>query len=470
MRTVLFSLSIALFIVTCAHAQFYEDVLRLATQDPGFNARSLGLGMTNTGIASDFSAVYSNPAGLGQIKRNEVSLGFSFFSYSNDASFWGSSTSFANNTTDLNTLGFVYSFPASQRSIVLAAGVGRTPMFTAGRSFKGFNPSSSMVHSIDQNLAYGLHLIDSVNQSPIQDSVLQRGHVLEDGVLNNWLLSGSMEVTENLYLGASLNFISGSYTRTKDFSEYDVYNIYDTSRYSVKYALDHWNFYQQTDISIKGFTAYLGLLYKFNAHTRVGFTIKLPTHHTIEADSTIGGMSVFDTKDNQTQTNTYSKNFPHKTTTYGVTTPFTLGGGFSIGGDEIMFAGDVQYTDWTELQFTDMQDYPMLENYNTYFTEKLTSVFNVHAGVEVHMPKTTLHLRGGFAYLPSPKKGDPPKNDQKFITGGLGILIAKTVMIDLGFSYGFWEISHFNYGNNPHSETTEKISTSTLMTTISYRL
>ena len=475
MRTVFLSLFAVILLISSAHSQGSEDALRLALQGPGFSARSLSLGMAYTGIASDYSAVYSNPAGLGQIKRNEISLGLSHFSYGNTSTFMGNSTSFTNSTTDLNDLGLVYSFPTTQGSLVLAFGYGRTPIFNSGLSFKGNNPYSSMVPSLDQTLAYELYLIDSHNETLIEDSVRQEGRVLENGGINNWLISGAVETAENLFLGVTLNFVSGSYEYTRNYAEYDSYDKYTFSRFDTNYAFDHLNLLQKIDGSISGFTARLGLLYKFNSHSRIGFNIKLPTSHTIEETYSADGKSVFDVPDRNGYTE-YTYGYAG-TTKYGVTTPFNFTAGFSVGGDGVMLASDVQYTDWTQLQFTDIEGDPTLDQYNSDFKEIFTSTFNFHVGAEVHIPQTTLRLRGGFAYLPSPYKADQSNNDQKFITGGLGVLVADALMIDVAFAHGFWETSHVNYDLNPNfynsdtplSETQEKISTNNVMATLSYR-
>jgi hypothetical protein len=61
-------------------SQSEEDARRLSYLGMGFGARALGLGTAYTGVANDYSAVYWNPAGLGQIGRNEVSLGLSHYS------------------------------------------------------------------------------------------------------------------------------------------------------------------------------------------------------------------------------------------------------------------------------------------------------------------------------------------------------------------------------------------------------
>ncbi|MDD5066821.1 MAG: hypothetical protein PHF84_07210 [bacterium] len=48
-----------------------------AYEDTGMGARSMGLAQAYTGLADDVNAVYYNPAGLGQLAKNELSLDFS---------------------------------------------------------------------------------------------------------------------------------------------------------------------------------------------------------------------------------------------------------------------------------------------------------------------------------------------------------------------------------------------------------
>ncbi len=456
--------------VVSAFSQYPEDALRLSTMGSGFGARSLGLGMTYTGIASDYSAAYWNPAGLGQIKRNEMSLGLSHLTHGNDATFMGNTTSFTNSTTSLNDLGLVYSFPTKQGSLVLAFGYGRNVDFTTGLSFKGFNPLSSMVPSLDGDLAYELYLVDSVGSTELEDSLEQRARVLEDGGLNNWMVSGAVEASENLFLGATLNFVSGSYSYNRDYSESDTHLKYEANRFGADYALAKWNVINTIDGEISGFTMRMGLLYKFTSRSRIGFNIKLPTSYTVREEYASDGTSVFDVPDQQ---GNYSYNYRIAgKTEYDVTTPFVFSGGISLAGEDIMLAADIEYTDWTQMKFSNAD--PYLEQYNSDIKEIFHPTLNLHGGLEFSVPETSLRLRGGFAYIPSPYKNDPTSYNQKFATGGLGVLLADVIMIDLGFSHGFWETSHVNYqhddvAGNPLSETKEKITTNNFMTTLSYR-
>jgi len=52
-----------------AFSQFIEDAIRFAQPNSGTGARALGLGNAYIGVADDFTSVWWNPAGLGQIKK-----------------------------------------------------------------------------------------------------------------------------------------------------------------------------------------------------------------------------------------------------------------------------------------------------------------------------------------------------------------------------------------------------------------
>jgi long-subunit fatty acid transport protein len=68
-----------------AFAQFPEDALRLSTPGFGVGARAMGMGNAYTGVASDFSAIYFNPAGLAQLTRGEFSMGMSYLNAQDDS-------------------------------------------------------------------------------------------------------------------------------------------------------------------------------------------------------------------------------------------------------------------------------------------------------------------------------------------------------------------------------------------------
>jgi hypothetical protein len=89
------------------------------------------------------------------------------------------------------------------------------------------------------------------------------------------------------------------------------------------------------------------------------------------------------------------------------------------------------------------------------------------AGAEYELGGTGFRLRGGFIYKTSPYEGDPSSFDQKYITGGIGIPLSGSSMIDVAYARGWWETFRLNYDNT--SKTSEQITTNTILATFSYR-
>lgn len=483
------SLFVILFLVTSVKAQFIEDGLRLGTPGLGVGARSLGLGTAYTGVANDYSAMYWNPAGLGQLGMNEFSIGLSNLSFSNTSTYYGESQKTSNNTTALNAAGLVYVVPTARGSLVFAMGYGRQNEFTSALSFKGFNPNSSIVQAWaadgaqlpkDYTIAEYLQLAyaDTLNNrfiSPINDSLTQSGKILEGGGINYWSFAGSIEAARNLYLGLTLNFISGSYSYNRNYYEDDLNNVYPSTRYPFDVSSISYTENVQSDIA--GFTMKFGLMYNPTPTSKIGFAIKTPSWITVTEAFTTFATSDFKNNDHFDYpggdvTPSYNE--------YNVHTPYVFSGGFSVQAGIIIFAGDLEYTDWTQLDFSISGPYSSeFDNYlmglNQRVKDDLQQTLNARAGVEVAIPQTDLSLRGGYAYLPSQYQYDSAPNAKKYITGGIGFLFAGAIALDLGYAYGYWETSHLVYegkdkNNNYFSESTaDQVHTNNFIATFAYR-
>ncbi len=473
-------ISILLILISyTTFAQFPEDALRYSSLGIGVGARSLGLGTAYTGISNDYSAIYWNPAGLAQLQNSEFSLGLTHLSFNDKSTFFQNDKSFSTSSTKLNNFGVAYPFPTVRGSLVFAAGYNRINDYAGALSFAGFNPISSIIQYYAPdglpteknpagNLAWELYLanVDSVGpysyffNSKIKDSVTQTGKVLENGGLNNWSVALAFEGAKNLFLGATINLNTGSYFWQRNYSEKDLDNIYNTS----KYPFDFHSLYidQTIDATISGFSAKFGLLYKLNNFTRFGLSIKTPTWLTIDETFTSQGESFFDNGDNFK----YPLNKPSRNKAkYDVVSPFVFSGGFSYILNDFLFTADVEYTDWTQMEFQNAPEYLMA--LNTDIKEIFQPTLNLKAGIEYEFPGIGTRARVGFAYLPSQYKDDPASFDKKYITTGLSFLIQDVVAIDLAYAYGFWNSFRVNYDRT--SKVDEKISTHNILTTITYR-
>jgi long-subunit fatty acid transport protein len=468
-----------------ARAQYAEDALRFSTFNLGSGARSAGMGNVSIGLADDYSALFTNPAGLASLRSYEFSVGLSNASYNNDAGFYGNTLNANERVTNLSNLGLVYPVPTRRGSLVFAFGFSRAANYSTTAAFKGFNPGSSIVEALtpdvnlntmssadrknllDNNIPFQIFLADTVRgrlYPNVTDSVQQEGTVRESGGLNSWSLGGAVEIAKGLTLGFGLNFLSGSYTYDRVFTETDSKNIY---HYGPPFDLDHLQYQSEINSDINGYNAVVGLMYRKQGRYKVGLTIRTPTYFDISEDFSDAGKSWFDNGDY------FSLKIPGSTK-YNIRTPFVFSGGASFQlTDWLVLAGDAEYTDWTQLEFTNTDNQDLADE-NRVIRDIFRATTNLRGGAEVNLFNFGLKLRGGVVYNPSPYLADQNTRDydQLYFTGGLGVAVDENVVINASLAIGKWKTFRDNYYLSgvvaAPSRTSESVNTSTLNVTLSY--
>ncbi|MBI4534791.1 MAG: outer membrane protein transport protein [Ignavibacteriae bacterium] len=391
------------------------------------------------------------------------------------STFFGGLQSYTNNATSLNSLGFVYPVPVRRGSLVLALGFTRNNNFTSGLSFDGFNLGSSIIQTyardgalypsdLSGNLAYQLYLanLDTITgrfDSPIRDRVTQLGNVIEGGGINNYSVAGALDIAKNLSVGATLTFLSGSYKYDRSYREQDNAGIYS----AFPFDFDELTIEDNVRSDISGVNGKLGLLYRVPDRFRLGIAVKTPTSFRITENFSTIARSYFDNGD------VYPQDGPFESIgsgEYDVLTPWVFSGGVSFIIRDLMLAGDLEFTDWTQLEFSNAN--PEVIALNQDIKEIFRATANWRAGAEYDIREYGVRIRGGFMYNPSPFQGDPSSFDQKYVTGGLGILLSPSTMLDIGYARGWWKTFRVNYDRT--SRVDEKITTNNFILTFSYRL
>jgi long-chain fatty acid transport protein len=470
------------FQIQLANAQFAEDALRYSQLGLGVSARQLGMGNATVGGVNDYSALFWNPAGLALERDFEFTFGLSSHGYSDDVSYLGTKTSSNNSVVNLNNLGFVYPIPTVQGSLTFAFGFNRAANYTTTVAMDAFNPNSSFSQDIgllsrqplSGNIPYQLYLanIDSFGNvsSIMHGNVQQAINVIEGGGLNHWTSGGAIDIGKNLSFGTSLNFATGSYSYDQTVNENDSRNLYPAS-----IAPDDFNQFSYESIindDIKGFNMLFGLMYRKPGKYSIGFAIRTATMYEINETYTESASSQFKTPDS-TGASTYSYPLNSNSIKYEVTTPYVLSGGVSVQPFEwLLLAGDVEYTDWTQMELS--ADGVDFSAQNSRIKNQMRATTNLRGGAEVSLWKLGLKLRGGVIYNPSPWKGDPASRDQLYYTGGIGYLLDERTTIDAGFAYGTWKTLRSNYsysasGYTYDASTDETITTSNFNVTLMYR-
>lgn len=471
-------LSMLALLAPRATAQFPEDVLRYSWQGLGAGGRSMGMGTAGMSFLDDYSAVYWNPAGIAQSKLSEFSFGLSHLSFQNSATFMGSQSSFSNNQTSLDHLGIVYSVPTNRGSLSVGIGYDRSNDFTTGLSFDGFNPGKSIIqwwapdgqpYPDDLTRAEALELarVDTNSGtfvSLIDDSVDQGGKTLEGGGMNRFSLSGAAEVARNLYVGVGLNFISGSYSYSGRFTEADGLGLYQDFPFDYS-ALEVQDI---IEADISGFNINAGMIYRFSPYARFGVSMRTPGWITVQEQFTSDATAWFDDGSSRSDP---AGGDAGSYTEYDIATPFVFSTGLSGGTSEFTLAGSLEYTDYTQMEFTNATN--ALLGLNTDIKEIYRPTVNIRLGGEVRVPQSDFFVRGGFILLPSPYEGDPGSFDRKYITGGIGFRVDNSVGVDLAYARGAWESFRWIYGDDATGTSTyttlEKITSHNFKGTVSVR-
>ncbi|GJQ63259.1 MAG: transporter [Melioribacteraceae bacterium] len=476
MKSFMLFLSLIFSISVPLYAQNFNDALRISDPGLGSNARALGMGNAYDALSDDYSAVFFNPAGLGLMRSMEFAGSINYNSFSNTTNFFNSSTSESNSSTDLGQVGFVFPLPTMRGSMVFAAGFSRSKSFNSVMSFNGFNggSTSKIEHLVGFNdpLTWELYLSEgsSTNQSTIINGKLnQSGTVEQEGSINKWSFAGAVEAAKDVFVGATINFIGGSFISDNKYYEDDTRNNYGSNLQIVQdvAATSDFQTFHMNDIidwELSGYELKLGLMYKMQDIARYGFTVKFPSYYSIDEKYIVDGYSEFaDAR--------FEFDPPvEEEYSYEIATPFEFSGGASVSLNPVILTGNLTFIDYTQMEFTEgLTDVIERTSLNDEIETLMRGVLNYNLGAEVNLPVVNTRVRAGFIYKPSPFEGDPSEFNKKYLTFGLGVLPQSKLSFDLAYAYGWWESVGDNYGNPGDSRTYQDITRHNFVMTVLYR-
>ena len=452
-KTLIFLISI--FLVSFSqivYSQSEGDVFFLGHQY-GIGARALSMGGAFVGVADDYSATFWNPAGLVQIQRMEFFSGLSHSMVENDAKFNNISNVNETNSTKLNTFGFVLPYPTYRGSLVFAIGYNKVANFNQGLNFENW---------------FDLNTDEAYFENNIEE---------KSGGLSNWVLSGALDITSNLSVGASLNIWRGKNDYNMIYDNYDeffyVYE-YDELNFEepdVLYVIEDDSVWlnngvygeQTYNTNYSAISLKLGGLYRLGILGRVGAAISLPV--TLKSEE--------DYKSKRTFTFGYyeSADDPeHFIADYSIRPPFKFEAGAAITIlPNLIMAADIEYSDWSQMKFT--TDTPLYDlskaEANAIIKRSYQATTNIRLGAEFTVPILNMQLRGGYSKIPSPIKSDNSSAGKSYLSAGVGILLDKQVKLDLTWLNGWWtRQSRLYIYDAPISE---KIKVNKFLATIAFR-
>ena len=491
-RAICISLLLTVFAVLPLRAQIIEDALRLSHSGNLVSARSAGMGGAFVGLANDGSALYWNPAGLGQLRVREFSFGLSNVGMSTDATMFGVSMNGSESGTALSNINLTIPFPVARGSFVLAAGYNRLLDYTGTMQSDIFNPQSSIQASLyngdDEGLdfAWNLGLEDTLVLTyldegrpgwlaiPVANRVQQTIDEFEEGGLNQWSFGGSIEVAPNAMVGVALNILSGRYRYERTFVEEDVNGVWQDEIVGIdnvaRTDFQRLELFEEWEQDISGFNVRIGFLYNLNDKARFGVAVQTANMLTVSEDYSKTGSSRFSDASLAYEVNVDNNN-------YDITTApvYSFGASWSPA-DFATISGDVELVDYSDLEFGETNNFSPTD-LNRDIRKLFRATNNFRLGAEFHIPNTGLFLRGGFGYRFSPYKEDEGKTDYdvKTISTGLGYEFGNNISLNVAYTMSNYQTYSFNY-TDPDLDVPESafqvdrdISISRLLVGLSYR-
>jgi len=419
-------IGLAFLLTSSSYAQ--NEAFFLGTAS-GVGGRALSMGSAYIAIADDYSATLWNPAGLTQLRRMELFTSLSYLQYKNDASYGDETNSDKTTKTKLNSIGFAFPITTYRGSMVFAVGYNKIRNFDAGFLFDRFNSNYSVQQTYNE---------------------------IEEGDLVNWVLSGAMEITPNMSVGASFNLWRGDDEYTWDFLEQDINN---------KYYYDTYSYNQQVTTKFQATNFKLGMLYNFGLLGRFAATITTPV--TIKAtekwDEHINQIEDTDSPD-QDYVESDAGNWE-----YSLKSTWVFSGGAAITLlPNIVVSADVEYNDWAQMRYVNEPPVGNKYSKNLNFKQNFKATTTIRLGGEFTVPLLNTQLRAGLIRQPSPLVNASEKADRNYITLGAGILLDKQVKFDVAFVRGWWE-KEGTYLSDDFQDISEKLVMDKIFATMSIR-
>jgi hypothetical protein len=431
------------------NAQSYvESALLFSRTKVGGSARTQGIGGAQTSLGGDYSAAFSNPAGLGFFNRNEFTVSPSL-TFVNSSSDFLLGDSLLSNRPDSQTtftlpgisVVFHKDFTGESNSVIngnFAISLNRINDFNSAFNYEGKNLYSSIINAFINTangkttsqfnsngaqfltptwLAFNTFLIgDSslikVNGNPtayFSDATelpyrrngipIQKERVQTSGGQNQITIAYGVNIQDKLFLGASLGLTSLRFSSRKSYKE-----TLDSG------PLESLQLDESLDVTGSGFNLTLGTIYKPIEFVQVGLSVATPTFYTL-SDSYIGDMKTnwknftyfldpvdvtkFEVLNNESATT------DEITTAYTLSTPWRLNAGVTFLFEKKGFISiDVENTNYGSSSYTSSTDGVSFDSDNSKIKSSYKSVLAIRTGGEYRYK--SYRFRAGYSLQPDP--------------------------------------------------------------------
>ncbi|WP_226388913.1 OmpP1/FadL family transporter [Penaeicola halotolerans] len=387
----------ALFIAQPIYAQvvpgaagYYNDALLFSNTQYGASARVLGIGGAQMSLGGDISNISGNPAGLGFIRRSEISFSPSFSGFGSDSNYLGFNDSDNASNFNIGNLGLVISNVKDPlqlgkwRGGSFGIGYSRMRNFRNNQRYVGENGVSSIIDSfVEQGsgispseiggfglagAAYNSYLIDPdpnfpneyipfTLAPPFQSELIETRGRIDD---INFSYGGNYD--NKVFFGASIGISSLNYSINNQFSE-----SFDDP------AISGFNIDETLAINGTGVNATVGVIVKPIHWLNLGATIKTPTTYRLSEES-FGRIDAFYNnfeyqfinEDGDLESIFLNDEFgetPVFVSDYRITTPMRINTSATLFAGKFGFvSADVEFVDYTRMRINSRDFSPREDN------------------------------------------------------------------------------------------------------------
>jgi hypothetical protein len=421
-------------------AQTAEDALRFSRVYYGGTARFNGLSGAFGAVGADFSALATNPAGIGLYRASEVTMTIAPIIGYSSSTYNGSVASDNRVNVGVGNFGVIFNVPTYKKNkagalknINIGFGFNRQNDFNNNVIINGINKESSLMQSyantlnaektppgyvqddfpFDIGLAYGTNLVyyDSTTQKYYCDAayggVIQNKHINTYGSMNELDFSVGANISDRVFVGVTFGV--------------PTINYYENSIYTENRTKDtipnfiSMNYYSDLHTRGTGINFKAGIIYKPVDWVRIGASVHTPTWYPSMRDQWSSSMQSTFTNPawNATQ---YS---PLGSYDYSMTTPFRAMGSLAvIIGKYGLISADYEYINYSQARFNSDFDPNAFTQVNDQVKADYKSWGNVRVGTEWRL--ADFRLRGGFGYFSNPYTSGTKNGARYQASAGLG--------------------------------------------------
>ena len=370
----------------------------------GVDARAMGMGNTGLTTSHDASAIIYNPANLARVRRIEFRGGLSHLRTSNDTRMTSGSQAYDDGRdltkTRINALSLTMPVPAYRGSLVFGFGLHRV---------NSFDRSTGLLYP------------------PPAGYNSDRARELETGGIWKWTVAGALDISPRLSVGLSTHLLTGS----------DAYRWNRVVKGDSPSQTITEN--QSIDIDYAGVSATAGVTYAVSHALTAGLSVETPTWTQAEERHSL----ILDTA-----SSSFEWVLNDGTANYTLTRPFSFGIGLSGEFNRLTLAGDVHYSDWSQLDIkyddASLNNTPELQ----FIQDNLKETVGWNLGAEYLFPAQGINFRAGYFSDPLPIDSRFIESQRKYLTFGLGLLIDRVMALDLAYVHGGYKLRDTDPGNS----------------------